>query len=333
MQTAAVTGAIGLAGAGATNVLSPILLPENPRFDRNVSYWSQVLPSVSPAVTHNIDADVLIVGGGFLGLSAAYYLGQTLPGLRVVLLEAVRCGNGASGRNGAMVLTQTDDSYLQDSDHPALDRRLYELTSENTKTMIALCRALRIDCELEQNGALQAVNNPSEVAARQAFVGKARDQRFPFEFWSGERTAATIGARGYARAVFDPGGGQVHPGKLVAMWKTAALRSSAELYDSTQVIPIEEGAIDRLTTATGLTARAPHLVLATNAFTSKLGYLRRAVAPIFDNVCITPVLDGGRRMARADSVQRRSHRGLLRWPPARQSNSFRWRPGRLPVQQ
>lgn len=189
LQTAAVSGAVGLAGAGATNVLSPILLPEKPRFDRNVSYWSQALPSASLALTHNIEADVLIVGGGFLGLSTAYYLGQTLPGLRVVLFEAVRCGNGASGRNGAMVLTQTDDSYLQDSDHPALGRRLYELTSENIKTMIALCRALRIDCELEQNGALQAVNNPSEVAARQAFVRKARDQGFPFEFWSGEQTA------------------------------------------------------------------------------------------------------------------------------------------------
>ena len=49
--------------------------------------------------------DVLIVGGGFTGLSAAYHLAQR--GVDVALVEASRFGAGASGRTGGLVLEGT----------------------------------------------------------------------------------------------------------------------------------------------------------------------------------------------------------------------------------
>ena len=42
----------------------------------------------------------LWIGGGFTGLSAAYYLRQVLPTAEIVVLEAAHCGNEASARNG-----------------------------------------------------------------------------------------------------------------------------------------------------------------------------------------------------------------------------------------
>ena len=53
-----------------------------------------------PALPGNITADVAIVGAGFTGLWAAYYLLQADPTLKVVLLEREYAGFGASGRNG-----------------------------------------------------------------------------------------------------------------------------------------------------------------------------------------------------------------------------------------
>ena len=45
-------------------------------------------------------ADVVIVGGGYTGLSAAYHIRSKFPEKKIVLIEGACCGYGASGRNG-----------------------------------------------------------------------------------------------------------------------------------------------------------------------------------------------------------------------------------------
>ena len=287
---------ITLAGAGAlgtcglVNAVAPLALPEERVFERNTSHWARALPPAQAPLTADLDADVVVIGGGFTGLSCAYYLRECLPGKRIVLLEASVCGNGASGRNGAMVLTMTEGSYMRLSDDPEIDRRLYELTASNIDILETLAAEHGIDCELERNGALQTVESSEQAAEATAFCARARDFGLPFEYWSRDRTVANIGTSAYAGALFDPGGAQVHPGKLVGLWKAAAMRAGVEIYEGTAVIDIQDNAIHEVTTAALNRVRTPVLVLATNAYTSRLGYLRRAVAPLFDYVAVTPEL-------------------------------------------
>ncbi|MGB9508047.1 MAG: FAD-dependent oxidoreductase [Candidatus Acidiferrum sp.] len=96
---------------------------------------------------------------GFTGLSAAYYIRSISPQKRVVVLEAKGCGNGASGRNGAMVLTMTEDRYMNFSSAPAIDKKICDLTAENIRTLSKLSASTGIDCELETNGVLQVLGN------------------------------------------------------------------------------------------------------------------------------------------------------------------------------
>ena len=56
-----------------------------------------------PSLDGSLDVDVLVVGGGFTGLSAATHLAAR--GVRVAVLEAHRFGDGASGRNGGQLGT------------------------------------------------------------------------------------------------------------------------------------------------------------------------------------------------------------------------------------
>ena len=275
---------------GAINAVSPIVLPVRKGFDANLSHWSTALPPANPPLGGNLDADIVVIGGGFTGLSSAYYLRKVLPGKRVVLLEAERCGNGASGRNGAMMLTMSDDRYMRLSGDPTIDRRLYDLTAQNIQALRALSTELGIDCELDQNGALQVLNHGGDLDDAKDFIARSQDAGFPYELWSRERMAAAIGTTAYLGALFDPGSAQVHPGKLVGLWKAAATAAGAEIYDGTSVVDIDEGPIHRVATAAGHTIHAPVLVLAANAYSSRLGYLRRAVVPISDYVAITPVL-------------------------------------------
>ncbi len=293
LKSAAVAGACTAVAAAGVNALAPILDPEKSAFEPNHSYWARALPAVNSPLAKNIHADVAVIGGGFTGLAAAYYIRSQSPPKKVVLLEASRCGNGASGRNGAMMLTLTDDRYMVLSSEMSLDKKIYDLTVNNAarlKQIAASVSHLAPDPEIETSGALQVLNTASDVENGKRYVAKANQVGIPVEFWSQEKTASVIGTRAYPGALFDPNSGQVHPGKLVAVLKAAAESAGAEIFENSPVVNIEEGSTHKITTAAGFTVTAPSLILATNAYTSKLGYLRRAVAPVFDYVGITAPL-------------------------------------------
>ncbi len=294
LRTIVATGGGGLLGGAALNSLSPRLWPEEQAFDPNRSHWATSPRQHAPPLAEDIEADLAVIGGGYTGLSAAYYVRKRAPTKKVVVLEARGCGNGASGRNGAMLLTLTADRYMQSGSDWALDKRIYDLTTDNIRTLRALCLESGVECDLETGGALQVLNTAADVAAARTYVERARAVGIPVELWDRERTADALGTVHYQGALFDPNCGQVHPMKLVNLWRQAAESAGATIYEDTPVVAIEGGPVHRLRTASAHTVRASSLVLATNAYTSKLGYLRNAVVPVHNYVAITPALEEGR---------------------------------------
>src|SRR5215468_1654674 len=68
-------------------------------------WWRDEAPpdEPSPPLEGTIDADVAVVGGGLTGLWTALEVRRRRPSASVVVLEAARCGDGASGRNGGFL--------------------------------------------------------------------------------------------------------------------------------------------------------------------------------------------------------------------------------------
>ncbi len=100
------------------------------------------------------DADVVIVGAGYTGLWAVYYLLASDPHLRVTLLEREHIGFGASGRNGGWVSTifpMSLDRVAKASSHS--DRlRLQTAMNDTVDEIGRVLDEARIAAECTKNG-------------------------------------------------------------------------------------------------------------------------------------------------------------------------------------
>jgi gamma-glutamylputrescine oxidase len=113
-----------------------------------------------PALTDEVQADVVIVGAGYTGLSAAYHIAKS--GLRPVVLEANRPGWGASGRNGGVITAKFRKSFRAiDAGHGrAMARRTYEIAREAVEMVEELVAEFGIaGAHLVRGGQIKAAHN------------------------------------------------------------------------------------------------------------------------------------------------------------------------------
>jgi hypothetical protein len=133
------TNKLLLAAARATSATWPLmsrLLPEKLEIDENRSLWAAQTPDYRPGppLRQNIRVDLAIIGGGFTGTSTAYHFSRRYPDKRVVLLEAKSLANGASGRNGGMMLNWV--TSVSD-DEPEMTARVYQTTQAGIDLIVA----------------------------------------------------------------------------------------------------------------------------------------------------------------------------------------------------
>jgi len=144
---------------------------------RALSFWHDSLAGAlpaRPALGAEARADVAIVGAGYTGLWAAWYLKRLEPSLRIAVVEADSAGYGASGRNGGWCSAWLSgiESWLDDPDRRAGAIRLQKLMFQAVRDIGETTGREDIDCHYERAGALQ---QPMRVD-RAGGAGDADDQ-------------------------------------------------------------------------------------------------------------------------------------------------------------
>jgi len=109
-----------------------------------------------PVLAGEAEADLVVVGGGCTGLSAALHAAQA--GLSVIVLEGGRIGWGASGRNGGQMIPGLRKGALELVSMYGAERAraLFDLALEARDLVVDLCRTHAIDCDLRLTGHLLA---------------------------------------------------------------------------------------------------------------------------------------------------------------------------------
>ncbi len=287
---AAVVGGAAAVTAG-TEIITPLVCKEKLEFDSNNSYWALSSSEKNPPLETDIEADIAIIGGGYTGLSAACCLKKRFPGKKIVLLEARGTGQGASGRNGGMILPQPNMEYMDVYSNPDTHKMTYSITVENQKEIIRLVKESGVECDLSLKGILLVIVSKNQVEKQLEYVRKAQTMGIPVEFWDRQKTKKAIGTDVYYGSLYEPNGGQIHPMKLVNALKKTAISSGVVIYEDSPVFEITQGETVLLKAGKNQNrVKAGAIVLATNGYTSKLGFFKYSVMAVHTQIAVTPQL-------------------------------------------
>src|SRR5215217_5209922 len=130
------------------------------------SLWAAATPPGPdlPMFVGTAHADVVIIGGGFTGLSTALHLREA--GVDVAVVEAVEPGWGASGRNNGQVIPTLSRPDPEDiiRRHGPAGERFVALLRDSASTLFDLARRYGIEAEAEQTGWVQPVHSPDRIS-------------------------------------------------------------------------------------------------------------------------------------------------------------------------
>ena len=261
-----------------------------------------------PALAGEVRADVVVVGGGYTGLSAALHMAQA--GLRVVLLEAHRVGFGASGRNGGQVGSgqrlEVDD--LEPMFGRDTTRRLWDFGNEAKDLVKSLIDTHAIDADWTP-GIAHAVNRPRDLPHAFALAEKLdRDYAYPhLHPMDAAEFRGWVDSPLYHGGALDRGAASIHPLRYALGLAKAAAGAGAAIHERSEVTRIDHGPKVTVHTAGGRVT-ADHLCLACNGYLGGLdGHVAARVMPIINFIVATETL-GDRaailrdRIAVADSL-------------------------------
>lgn len=218
-----------------------------------------------PRLQGSIEADAVVIGAGYTGLSTALHLAEA--GYRVVVLEAARVGWGASGRNGGQLV----HSYSRDLDviearhGTAAARALGAMAFEGAAIIKERIQRYGIACDFRPGGMFAAI---TARQVKQLEHHKALWERFghrELEMLDAEQSEAEVGTLRYRATLLDRSTGHVHPLRLAQGEAMAFESLGGVIHEDSAVVRIDRGAPAVVHTAEG-SVRARFVIVAGNAY-------------------------------------------------------------------
>ena len=220
---------------------------------------------VRPPFQESIETDVCLIGAGYTGLSTALFLAE--QGFKVVILEAVQVGFGASGRNGGQIV----NSYSRDLDviEQTLDaphaRLLGDMAFEGGRIIRERVQRYGIACDLKDGGVFAALTTKQ---MQHLEAQKRLWERYGYahlELLDDQRIRNMVASERYVGGMLDKQGGHLHPLNL-ALGEAAAFESlGGIIHEHSPAVRIERGANPVVHTPEGQ-VRSKFLVVAGNAY-------------------------------------------------------------------
>ncbi len=253
-----------------------MLLTSDTQLNQKSYYEASVQrDSATAPLQGDLRTDVLVIGAGFAGLSAAIELAQR--GYQVVLLEADRVCSGASGRNGgqAIVGFSSGQAPYEQQLGKAHARLAWDMSVEAVHLIDERVKAFQIDCD-QVKGYLYVADCARKARAlEEDMQAMQRDYDFVTAFVRGTDVQQYIQSPRYCACAFERESGHLHPLKYGLGLARAARSLGVQIFEHSAVLELKRGARLTARTAQG-SVSAKFGVLAGNYTLAEYG---PAVAP------------------------------------------------------
>ena len=255
-----------------------------------LSLWEETAPPAASAgpLKENVRADVVVIGGGYTGLSAALHLAQS--GVDVRLLEAHRLGHGGSGRNVGLVNAGlwTPPDEIEALVGTEQGKRLNDMLGRAPDLVFALIEQFGIDCESTRNGTLHLAHSERGWRELKNRYDQQVRRNAPVSLLDADEAMRRTGSRAYRGALHDARAGTIQPLAYVHGLARQAAAAGAFVHQYTPALRLTRGSGEwHVETPVGMvTARC--LIHATNAYDTGLAaqaytsvyYFQFATAPL-----------------------------------------------------
>lgn len=253
--------------------------------------------TLNPPLKGNILADIVIIGGGFTGMAAAYNLITNHPDKKVVLLEGASCGYGASGRNGGFADTGVRGLWRVCSEQgPETARRIFDITLDGLDSIGNFAEEHGVDCDFAPNGSIELAANDSQTEMLEEEKEFHDKLGLEAALIDGRELQRTIRTGRYVGGLRCPYGATLNPFKLARGMKRVVEEKGVAVHEHTPAIRVERGRQVTVATPAGQ-VRAPAMVLATNAYSPGLGFFKNRIIPMCAYVIATAPLTEKQREA------------------------------------
>ena len=222
-------------------------------------------------------ADVVILGGGYTGLSAAYNIRKRYPEKKIVLLEGACCGYGASGRNGGFCITTSLLDWEQED--PEKRMRDLEVSSFGIQQIKSFISDYGASFDFDESGMLEVVLDEKETRKLEEY--QIELQKFGLEstLLEGKELEKIIRSPRFISGIMLPFGATLNPAKLAREMKRIVEDLGVEVREKTIITRITPGKMNQVETELG-DIQAPFMVVALNAYGHKIGFFKNRVFPV-----------------------------------------------------
>ncbi|HEX5984472.1 MAG TPA: FAD-dependent oxidoreductase [Solirubrobacterales bacterium] len=264
-----------------------------------LGYWIEEAGKAEPgpALSGDLEADVLVVGGGYTGMWTAWYARQLEPEARVVLLEAEPvCGRGPSGRNGGFCnamwfsLATMRDRW---GAGPALATA--RAAQDAVERIEAFCEEQGVDAWVRPAGYVQVSTAPAHDGSWSRAVEACRELGVPemLETLSEAEVAERCQSPAFRAGAVSPTSATVQPARLALGLREKLLAAGVEIFESSPVRSFHESGDGVEARTTAGSVRAGRGVLAIgSAAKGRRGPLRDRLTVASSHIVLTePVPD------------------------------------------